>query len=85
MRHTFDRVGRFLISLHKINDRPAALATLAGCIVVRAESLWNQGAIEYIAICDEFDEVAICDETPTYQAILTKHEDGSISRTWKRQ
>lgn len=85
MRRDPERVGRFTVTHPMIDDRAAMLAILAGCIVVRAEMLWNENGIEYIALCDDFDPVPLGDITPTYRAILTENEDGTITRSrWER-
>ena len=52
------RLGRFLIPMKLINDRPEAVKRLMGrCIVLKADYNWAQNAIEYIALCEVFREV----------------------------
>jgi hypothetical protein len=69
MRDT--RIGKFSIPLDQINDTPkVALAILAGCIVVRAESMWHSNQIEYIAVNDAFDVVPVGNVPPRYDVIV---------------
>lgn len=67
------RIGKFRIAraagldsgirevLRKIHDK---------VIVFRCEMLYAEGALEYVAMCDEFDEVLRGDHVPRYNVLV---------------
>lgn len=77
-----NRRGLFLISRELLEDAPAIVKrVLSDVIVVRAELRWDLDAIEYVAICDKFDECPEGELTPPYNCII--HEDGAYVE-WQR-
>jgi hypothetical protein len=80
-----NRVGRFFVRADIIeSDVPAALAALAGCIIIRADVTSYRPLIEYVAMSEDFDEVLPDAVEPLYECNLREREDGSVIRTWKR-
>lgn len=79
------RFGRFTIEHRMILENQVAVKTImAGLIVTRAESSYRLDAIEYEAIGDDFREIPVGDDPPTYYPQLFRNEDGSIAITgWK--
>ncbi|KKK81949.1 hypothetical protein LCGC14_2808290 [marine sediment metagenome] len=66
------RLGKFSMTRDVIIDSPAlARKVLQGCIVVRAEHLWDGDIIEYIAIHPRFDPVPEGSIAPTYVISIT--------------
>lgn len=79
------RYGRFRLNDMMVRNEPRmALAALAGCLVVRAESSHYWCAVEYVALHPEFDHTALFAEPPLYDCVLTKHDDGSVTRRFVR-
>lgn len=65
------RVGRFFVSQEQIEDYGLLWATMVlhGCLVVRAERLWQGDGIEYTAINRAFDEIGKFEEAPWYDIV----------------
>lgn len=62
------RVGRFQISHITLSaDWHAVLPLMAKVAVLKAESLYHIAAIEYLALCDEFDDIEVTDTPPLYR------------------
>lgn len=40
---------------------------MAKVAILRAESLYHLNAIEYLAMCDDFDEISMDEAPPTYR------------------
>jgi len=52
------RRGVFRLSMDTLRDDPDAARKIMGeCLILRAEGLLMLGAVEYHAICAQFDEV----------------------------
>lgn len=52
------RLGKFSISWVLIDDNPQVVRQLLSkMIIVRAETLYHDRSIEYIAMCDDFDVI----------------------------
>lgn len=67
-----DRIGKFYIDLHLIENKPERLEDVfRRCIVVRAEMLYHKRAIEYTALCYDFAPVPPNVTLPEYQVIFT--------------
>lgn len=65
------RFGRFSISLRDIEDEPSAVRAIMGeVIVLRAEAKFASHAIEYEALCEQFDPVEAGAEMPSYDVIF---------------
>jgi hypothetical protein len=72
------RIGRFQVSHAPIfHDWRCLLPLFAKVVVLRAESIIHADAIDYIALCDEFDEVDIGDAPPAYQVHYSATEGGA--------
>jgi hypothetical protein len=85
MDHKRRRVGRFTIPWATIESRPSeARVALAACLVVRAESLLHEGAVEYLAFSDHFDEVPVDAEAPLYVAEITTINGQPSFVRWRR-
>ncbi len=70
------RIGKFYIHSLLINDSPEAIKKVMGkCIILRCEHLPHRDAFEYIAISDDFDEIAVSLVTPEYQVVFNSIED----------
>lgn len=79
------RYGRFRLNDMMVRNEPRmALAALAGCLVVRAESSHYWMAVEYVALHPEFDHRPLFAEPPLYDCVFTKHDDGSVTRRFVR-
>ncbi len=64
-------VGRFQISRTIIEEEPwIARCVMSRCIILRAEMLYAEDAIEYWAISDMFEEVEPSFVTPFYEIII---------------
>lgn len=62
------RIGRFIIPRRIITDEPQLVMSevMARCIVVRAEMMWENGAIEYLAQSPDFEPVRLGTAAPFY-------------------
>lgn len=79
------RLGRFRISTKTIDCAPkAVLAALSGLIVVRAESLFYAGVIEYVAIGEVFDEISCYSEVPSYECTIKDLVGGKYHVTFTK-
>ncbi|KKL89212.1 hypothetical protein LCGC14_1916960 [marine sediment metagenome] len=80
------RLGKFSITRDVIINTPAlARKALQGCIVVRAENLWDGEAIEYTAIHPRFDPVPVGSMAPEYIIQINRLQTGSIQIEWIRK
>lgn len=80
------RVGLIKITDDLIEENPNGVMKylMSQIIVIRAEHiLWNR-TVEYIALCEQFDEVGEGEVLPEYQAIARRHPDGEITLTFER-
>lgn len=78
------RLGRFRIIDLDEHMREAKIV-LARVVVVRAEMLYQDHAIEYTAICDDFDVVDVGEMVPEYNALLQYDGMGGCKfRGWER-
>lgn len=76
------RIGKFTLSLHLIeNDPGAAHAVMCRCIVVRCEMMYATNTFYYIAVSDDFAEIAEGELIPEYFCVIKKLAVGSIA-TW---
>ena len=78
-----NRIGRFDIAMAIIDKRPdLARRVLGECVVLRAECMLSQAAIEYVARCSAFAVVEDGDRVPDYD-IEIDEDAGTI--TWVRK
>ena len=68
------RIGRFCIGLEEIEGQDGVMAKLmlSGMVILRADHRYDMQAIEYMALCDDFDEVAAGHEAPYYDARMNE-------------
>ena len=72
------RWGKFSISSLLLEERIDEFkAILSGVVITRAECTYHNGRIEYVGICEDFDEISEGEIIPEYTAEL-KHEDGVV-------
>lgn len=77
------RRGKFLINRVFMQDREnIALAVLRNCLVVRAEHLFCEDSVEYVACHSDFDEVPINQITPNYTAEISMQDSNEFSINW---
>lgn len=75
------RIGKFNIDRHIIDNSPHdAVASLEGCIVLRAECMAHTGMYEYFAIHPDFEEVPVGMMIPEYHAVII-----SGRRIWEKR
>lgn len=68
------RIGKIKVSRDAIDKVPEAVrAVMAKVIILRAEYMLCNETIEYIALCEEFDEVDIAVFPPDYEVLITTH------------
>jgi hypothetical protein len=61
------RIGRFIVGHQTFaHDWHALLPVMAKVVIVRAESMYHLAAIEYLALCDDFDLIEPTDTPPLY-------------------
>ncbi len=74
------RIGRFSIAHEWLTDgRWKELTPLfAQCSIVRAESMYAECRIDYVAFSEAFDEIDVAVETPKYQVEMKRMEDGQV-------
>jgi hypothetical protein len=84
LEHDDRRIGVFRIPMVMVRKHPQDVANaMAGCVVVRAEMLFEAGAIEYVALHPAFAVLPLGQQAPTYHSIITRHEDGSVAYSWR--
>lgn len=73
------KVGRVQIEDSLIEDHPDVVMAIMGrMIVIRAEHLFAQDCVEYVALCDDFSTVPQGGAIPLYTATLRKDEEGAV-------
>ena len=79
------KIGKFRINRYEIEDNPAEVKRLFhGMIVVRAEHLFYDNSIEYIALDDGFDPVKDGESCPEYEPIFNVTENGHVWAGFRR-
>lgn len=67
-----DRIGKFALPSPTTNRHEAdSRVVLRDCVVVRAETLYERGLIQYTALHPSFDAIAPGDDLPEYVANVT--------------
>jgi len=70
------RLGRFIVGHATFaSDWHALLPLFAKVVPVRAESLFHLAGIEYLALCEDFDEIDLQDTPPLYD-VAYRQVDG---------
>jgi len=68
--------GKFSISMETIREDPDFVMRLMGmCVIVRAERMFVNDSMEYIALSELFDEVEEEYQTPEYNMIHIEDDD----------
>jgi hypothetical protein len=76
------KMGKFTVGREIIDDHADVVKSIMGTlIVVRAEFLFAEDSVEYVAVCDDFDEFNEGEVLPTYDVVVDS-EEGTI--TWSR-
>jgi len=76
------KIGRFEIDFATIDKQPDIVQSVLGnVIVIDTDMRIDRQVIEYLAICDDFDEVPEAAQAPTYDIEIA--EDGVVN--WKKQ
>jgi hypothetical protein len=78
---TTQQIGRFSVCADWIRLDPAKVArmfAMMDCVVVRAEMLYAEHRIDYIALSPRFREIACGAVTPKYEIICTDHPNGEL-------
>jgi hypothetical protein len=71
------RIGRFIVGHDTFRvDWRALLPLFAKVVPVRAESLFHVDGIEYLALCEDFDEIEMEETPPMYEVTYRTAEDG---------
>lgn len=80
------QIGKFLI-VGSLLDKNLDLVQkiLSRVVVVRAEYIYHHGGIEYIAISNEFEEIAEFGTLPTYKVNVHFEADGPIVKFIKEE
>jgi hypothetical protein len=73
------RIGRVKISINLINDIPEAVQLVMSVFIPLKAEIFPQGWIEYIGICEQFDERDDGFITPQYDFDIVRNEDGKYS------
>lgn len=71
MYNTHRRLGKFVIPVELIKNKPAFVFTVMSTVIpVRAEQRFDIDAIEYVGICHNFDMVKLGEIAPEYRALV---------------
>jgi len=69
------RIGRFIVGHATFaSDWRALLPLFAKVVPVRAESLFHLAGIEYLALCEDFEEIEIDQPPPLYDVAYRQIE-----------
>jgi hypothetical protein len=78
MNTTDRRLGRFVIPMSFVNSDPASVReALRGVIVVDAHYRIVYDDIEYVGICDNFEQVPLGNAVSSYKAVMQREADGA--------
>lgn len=70
------KIGRVRIAVSLINDIPEAVQLVMSVFIPLKAEIYPQGWIEYIGICDQFEEREEGFITPQYDFVIACKEDG---------
>lgn len=80
------QLGTFSISTEVLRADPdAARTALWGCVVVKAECIFHEDQIIYVAMHEDFDEIEPNGAPTRYYCALHKHADGTVTRFWRKE
>lgn len=80
------RIGKFSIDCYDFvhGNTDFVKDVLRDLLIVRAERMFHNDSIEYIAIGDCFDEVGLGESPPKYAKIIKRTENGVVFEGFKR-
>lgn len=79
-------IGQFKIDRDDIEENPEAVRAIMGTVIpIRAEMMFASNRIEYIALCDDFEEIEDGTEPPWYEIEGIEEKDGEVEVTWVKQ
>lgn len=73
------RIGRVKIQISLINEIPEAVRLVMSVFIPLKAEIFPQGWIEYIGICEQFEERKEGFVTPQYDFDIIRNEDGTHS------
>lgn len=79
------RIGKFYIDDEVMQDfghEAIIKAAQRDVAVTRCEYVFHGGVLECTGFCDEFGEVSLYREPPTYQVIIEMTEDGPVRKAF---
>ena len=72
------KIGRFRIQKHFFEQELDSLPQIfAHCVVLDAKFRYDYDAYEYVALCDQFQELDEWTAAPLYDSVMTHADDGS--------
>ena len=81
-----DRLGRFRVSVEVLTEENEDFRKFIGqFIIVRAEMLYAQDVIAYVAHSPMFDKTEHGDRIPEYNLIASKKDDGTVEFSVERK
>lgn len=67
------RIGKFSLEARMAEREPEVFRAIMGkCIIVRCEMMYPGLRFEYVARCDEFDDIPDCEVAPTYAVNISE-------------
>jgi hypothetical protein len=82
----FKHIGRFHLDKYFMEDNHEAVMQLnSRLIIVRAEVLYWNNMVEYVAICPDFDQIEIGEIPKDYEAIFTTNSEGTKFSHWEKK
>jgi len=81
-----NRIGRFVMSRHLVEEEPEqAMKIMSRCVVVRCELMFASDCFEYLAMSPDFDEVLPGFLATEYVVRLSKDDEGNIACKLERK
>ena len=81
-----DRLGKFIVSIEVLTEENEDFRKFIGqFIIVRAEMLYAQDVIAYVAHSTMFDKTEHGDRIPEYNLIASKKDDGTVEFSVERK
>lgn len=78
------RYGKFEVSVPLIENNPEEVSKIfEGLVMTRAEHLFHNDTIEYIAWSPHFRELNEGESAPEYIAEIARDDDGTITVKWR--
>ena len=65
------RYGAFSLDQRFVKEYPDLVKLLMGkCIITRCEFMYHSGMLDYVAICDDFRDIAQGEQIPSYRILF---------------